>query len=117
MPACTPDRGSNTPTFRPAACDLAMLQGATLATMPAPRPLATLRRVTPLDLACVLRLIRFLLLLSKATFCCPREYMSFALVASFLPDIVPPQALTGGRGICLGCRRSCGSSVRSRGGP
>jgi len=43
--------------------------------------------------------------------------MSFALVASFLPDIVPPQALTGGRGICLGCRRSCGSSVRSRGGP
>src|SRR5262245_29712907 len=65
MPACTPDRGSNTPTFRPAGWDLAMLKGVTPATMPAPRPLAMLRRVTPLDPASVLALIRFLLLVCE----------------------------------------------------
>src|SRR5262245_13044908 len=58
MPACTPDRGNRTPTLRAAPCELAMLKGVTVATMPAPRPLATLRRVTPLTVACVFRLMR-----------------------------------------------------------
>src|SRR5262245_55939631 len=61
MPACTPDRGNRTPTLSPPSCDLTTLTGAKLATMPAPRPLATKRRVTPFLLACVLRLMRFLL--------------------------------------------------------
>src|SRR5262245_57081897 len=58
MPACTPDRGNRTPTLRAAPCELAMLKGVTVARMPAPRPLATLRRVTPLTVACVFRLMR-----------------------------------------------------------
>src|SRR5262245_42802774 len=88
MPACTPDRGSNTPTFRPAGWDLAMLKGVTPATIPAPRPLAILRRVTPVDPACALALIRLLLQLCQRQ---PvrRGYMSFGLVASLLPGDVP----------------------------
>src|SRR6185295_16060208 len=84
MPACTPDRGNSTPTLRPAPCDLAMLKGATVATMPAPRPLLTLRRVTPLILACVLRLMRFLLPCASGVLGLP-EYMSFARRASCPP--------------------------------
>src|SRR5262245_30800437 len=81
MPACTPERGNSTPTLRPDACDLAILKGASVATMPAPRPLATLRRVTPRTLACLLRLMRFLL--RGASVCLGLlKYTSFARRAS-----------------------------------
>src|SRR4029453_19040660 len=101
MPACTPDLGNRTPTLRPAPCDLAMLKGATVATMPAPRPLATLRRVTPLTLACVLGLMRFLLRCGRVVLGLP-EYKSFARRASCSP------------GRCAAASNSCTLDRRGR---
>src|SRR5262245_32140423 len=84
MPACTPERGNSTPTLRPDPCDLPILKGATVARMPAPRPPATLRRVTPQTLACVLRLMR--VLLRCASVCLGLlKYTSFARRASCPP--------------------------------
>src|SRR5690349_23460675 len=88
MPACTPDRGNRTPTLRPASCDLTTLMGANVATMPAPRPLATKRRVTPGVLGCLLRFMRFLL--GGASVCLGSpEYTSFACRASCRRGDVP----------------------------
>src|SRR4029450_7485633 len=108
MPACTPDLGNRTPTLRPAPCDLAMLKGATVATMPAPRPLATLRRVTPLTLACVLGLMRFLLRCGRVVLGLP-EYKSFARRAS-----CPPGRRAAASHPCTLARR--GRLVRGAGG-
>ncbi len=47
MPACTPERGSNTPTFKAAPCARTILKGETPATTPtAPSPALNFRRVT-----------------------------------------------------------------------
>src|SRR4029453_15650287 len=130
MPACTPDLGNRTPTLRPAPCDLALLKGAPGETSAAPRPLGTLRRVTPLTLACVLGLMRFLLRCGRVVLGLP-EYKSFARRASCPPGrraaASHPCTLARGGGLVRGAggvagsrraprRRGLGARPQPRGG-